>query len=151
LASAAYLFHRAGLGRDGKMLDLGAGRGRALLGARWLGAKARGLELFPHHVELVATALRRAGAELEVGDAQTVDVGDATHVFLNWTGMSDNTQAKVTERLLRARVGTRFMTVSNPVPSKRVMVLARHTILFTWGLARVYVQELRAEPERPSK
>ena len=43
--TALWLFWKAGLGKGGQLVDLGAGRGRTLLAARWLGAGARGVEL----------------------------------------------------------------------------------------------------------
>jgi hypothetical protein len=143
LFSAVQLFRRSGLASGGRLVDAVAGRGRPLLAARWLGAEARGIELFPHHVTPVATSLAQAGARLEVGDAQTARFDDASHVFLNWTGLTAQTRTRVTERLLEARPGTRFIAVSCPVESDRVRPISRHRVLFTWGLARVYVQELQ--------
>ena len=81
--TAVWLFRKAGLGKGGQLVDLGAGRGRTLFAARWLGAGARGVELLPRNVAPAVGPLKHAGAELVVGDATQADLHDATHVFTN--------------------------------------------------------------------
>jgi hypothetical protein len=142
LITALYLFRRAGLGAQSVLVDLGAGRGRPLLAARWLDAHASGVELLAHHVQAVAPALAGVGVQLQVGDAQEVDLHHATHVLLNWMGMSPRTRQRVTQRLLTARPGTRFIAVGVPVESSRARTQSRHRVLFTWGMADVHIQEL---------
>ena len=142
LFTAVWIFRRSGMTDQSSLLDLGAGRGLPLLAARWLGARARGVELLPSHVESTAALLAKAGAVLEAGNAQTVEMGEATHVFLNWVGMSPETRAKVVERVVTARPGARFLAVSIPVEHARVKTIFSTRAFFTWGLARVYVQEL---------
>lgn len=145
LGTAVYLMSRAGVGRSSVVVDVGAGRGRALLAARWLGARARGIELWEPHVKAVGPALRAAGAELEAGDAAQADLSEATHVLLNWCAFSAEMQAKLTERFkATCRPGTRFIAVSRPVEDPAFHPVSRHLTLFSWGFERVVVQELRA-------
>ena len=143
LHSAVWLFHKAGLGKDGYLVDLGAGRGRTLLAARWLGARARGVELLPGHVAVAAGPLKHAGAELVVGDATQADLQDATHVFTNWTALTPETRARLVERFRTCRPGTRILTVTRPVEAEGFTILSRHRLLFTWGLERVWIHEYR--------
>jgi hypothetical protein len=141
--TALWLFRKAGLGKDGHLVDLGAGRGRTLLAARWLGAQARGVELLPGHVALAAGPLQRAGAQLILGDATHADLADATHVFTNWTALTPETRARLVERFRTCRPGTRILTVTRPVESQGFTVLSRHRLLFTWGFEHVWVHEYR--------
>jgi len=141
--SALWLFWRAGLGKGGQLVDLGAGRGRTLLAARWLGAGARGVELLEGHVALALGPLKRAGAELVLGDATQADLQDATHVFTNWTALTPETRARLVERLRTCRPGTRILTVTRPVEAEGFTVLSRHWLLFTWGLEQVWLHEYR--------
>ncbi len=141
--SALWLFWRAGLGKGGQLVDLGAGRGRTLLAARWLGAGARGVELLEGHVALALGPLKRAGAELVLGDATQADLQDATHVFTNWAALTPETRARLVERLRTCRPGTRILTVTRPVEADGFTVLSRHRLLFTWGLEQVWLHEYR--------
>jgi hypothetical protein len=129
------------------VVDVGAGRGRALLAARWLGAEARGVELLADHVASVAGQLRPAGISLTVGDAIREELGDATHVFAAWTALSPETKARLVERFRGCRPGTRFVTVSRPIEGAGFVTLARYRMLFTWGFESVWLQEYR--PENP--
>ncbi|MFP2925803.1 class I SAM-dependent methyltransferase [Pyxidicoccus sp. 3LG] len=143
LFTGVWLFRKAGLGKGAQLVDLGAGRGRTLLAARWLGARARGVELLPGHVLLASGPLTKAGAELVVGDAMQADLQDATHVFTNWTALAPETRARLVERFRTCRPGTRIVTVTRPVEAEGFTVLSRHRMLFTWGLEHVWIHEYR--------
>src|SRR5262249_52646911 len=99
VSTCVYLLKRAGVGRGSLLMDVGAGRGRALLAARYRGAQALGIELWEPHVQAMAPALQRAGATLECGDAVKADYAQATHVLLNWCAFSDETKSRLTARL----------------------------------------------------
>ncbi|WP_395843907.1 class I SAM-dependent methyltransferase [Archangium violaceum] len=143
VATAVWIFHRAGLRRGGRLVDVVAGRGRALLGARWLGAEARGVDLLERHVASVSGAMRKAGISLQVGDATQQDLGDATHVYLAWTCLSPDTKARVIERLRTCAPGTRILTVTRPLEAPGFITVSRHWVLFTWGFERVWIHEYR--------
>jgi SAM-dependent methyltransferase len=143
LCTAVWLLWRAGLGRGGRLLDIGAGRGRALLGARYLGAEAVGVELRSEHVEVVRTALERAGAHLQVGQGASADLCGVTHVLLNWCAFSERSRQEITARLGQAAPGTRLLAVTRPVQPEQWATVARHRGLFTWGTERVWIQERR--------
>lgn len=141
--TGVWLFHKAGLGQGSRLVDLGAGRGRTLLAARWLRADARGIELLERHVLLASGPVKKAGAELVLGDATQADLQDATHVFTNWTALTPETRARFVERFRTCRPGTRVITVTRPVEAPGFTVLSRHRLLFTWGFEHVWVQEYR--------
>jgi len=142
LVSALWIFWRAGVGRRSHLYDLGAGRGRALLAARWLGARATGVELLPEHVALVREPLARVGVELFEGDAASVSLRPATHVYLPWTGLEPATRARWEARLDTLPVGTRIIAIDYPVALARAHTLARLEPWFSWGRAPVWLQEL---------
>jgi SAM-dependent methyltransferase len=143
LMSALWVFKRAGMGPGSRLVDLGAGRGRVLIAARWLGAEALGIELIGEHVALMAKRLQPAGIALVEGDATRADLRDATHVFTNWLALTPETKARVVERFRECRPGTRFITVTHPIESEDFLRLSRHRMLFTWGFETVWLHEYR--------
>jgi SAM-dependent methyltransferase len=151
LMSALYLFKRAGLGRGSRLVDLGAGRGRVLIAASWLGAEARGIELIADHVTRVAKRLQAAGITLTVGDMTREELGDATHLFTNWLALTPETKARLIERFRTCRPGTRILTVTRPIEAEDFVRLSRHWVLFTWGVEVVWIHEYRPKaPPLPS-
>jgi SAM-dependent methyltransferase len=140
--SVAWLLWRAGLRRGGSFLDVGAGRGRPLLGAAMLGARARGLELLEAHVRVAGPVLARAGVELVVADALTAELGTPSHVLLNWCAFTPATRARLTERLALLPPGTLILAVTVPLDEARFPVRSRHRALFTWGTERVFVHQV---------
>ncbi|WP_163868598.1 class I SAM-dependent methyltransferase [Myxococcus eversor] len=143
--TALSLFRKAGVTKGSLLVDLGAGRGRTLLAARWLGAEALGIELLEEHVVLASEALARTGAVLRQGDATREDgaLTDATHVLVNWTALSPETRARLIARLRACRPGTRILTVTRPVEAPGFTVLSRHRALFTWGVESVWIHEVQ--------
>lgn len=142
--SALWLFWRSGVRRGSTLLDLGAGRGRPLLAAAYLGARAAGVELLEAHVRAAGPALEGAGIELRAGDIKVAPLGSPSHVLLNWCGLTDETRDLVEQRLLALAPGTRVIAVVKPPRSKRLVRVRGHLLLFTWGLATVTVHELGA-------
>ncbi len=145
LMSALYVFKRAGVGPGSRLVDLGAGRGRVLLAARWLGAEARGVELLADHVARVAKPLETVGINLIVGDMTRAELGDATHVFTNWLALTPETKARLIERFRTCEPGTRLITVTRPIEAEGFLRLSRHWVLFTWGIEAVWIHEYRSQ------
>jgi hypothetical protein len=143
LVTGLRAMRRAGVGPGSRVVDLLAGRGRALLAARWLGAEAHGVELLERHVVSVAGSMRRAGVSLVVGDALQEELGGFTHVFLNWTALGPETKARLLERLRTCRPGTRILTVTRPLEAEDFPVLGKQWLLFTWGFEWVWRHEYR--------
>jgi SAM-dependent methyltransferase len=140
--TARRLLGAAGVTRDSVVLDLGAGRGRALLGARSLGARARGVDVLDSHVERANAALDGTGARVERADAAHARLDDATHVYLTWTCLSPATRARVVQHLRGCAPGTRVVTLSEPIEDEAFVVERALVGWFTWGLERAYVHVL---------
>lgn len=149
MLSGVWLFKRVGLGRGSRLVDLGAGRGRALLAARWCGAEASGVELLTSHVTYMAKALARVGIQLVEGDATLADVGQATHVFTNWAAMAPETRVRLVERLRTCAPGTLILTVLHPIEAEDFVRRPMRRVLFTWGLERVWIHEYRPRSLSP--
>ena len=143
LMTALSVFKRAGVGPGSRLVDLGAGRGRVLIAARWLGAEARGVELIADHVKRMAPRLQAAGITLTLGDMLREELSDATHLFTNWVALGPETKARLIERLRTCPPGTRIITVTRPIEAKGFVPLSFHWRLFTWGLEKVWIQEYR--------
>jgi hypothetical protein len=143
LMTAISVFKRAGVSRGSRLVDLGAGRGRTLIAARWLGAEAHGVELLTDHVTRVEAPLRAVGIHLTVGDMTQTELGDATHIFTNWVALSPETKARLIERFRTCKPGTRIITVTRAIEAEGFVRLSRSWRLFTWGAEVVWIQEYR--------
>jgi hypothetical protein len=141
LLTAVLAFRRAGVRRGSRLVDLGAGRGRALIAARWLGAEVRGIELLEAHVTPVAPALARAGIALELGNMLEADLSSATHVFSDWVAFSSETKARLVTRLRTCASGTRVIVVRQPLEDPAFAPRSRRWMLFTWGVEPVWIYE----------
>ncbi|MGE6756740.1 class I SAM-dependent methyltransferase [Corallococcus interemptor] len=146
LVTALWFLRKAGVGRGSRVVDLGAGRGRVLLAARWWGAEAHGVELIADHVARVAPWLQPAGITLTVGDMTREPLGDATHIFCNWVAFSPETKARLVAHLRTCAPGTRIITVTRPIQAEGFTGHACHWMLFTWGFEKVWLQEYRPSP-----
>ncbi|WP_235685264.1 class I SAM-dependent methyltransferase [Corallococcus silvisoli] len=145
LVTALRFLKQAGVGPGSRVVDLGAGRGRVLLAARWLGAGAHGVELLADHVARVEPWLRPAGITLTVGDMTREPLTDATHVFCNWVAFSPETKARLVSHLRTCSPGTRIITVTRPILAEGFTRQVHHWMLFTWGFEKVWLQEYRPD------
>ncbi|MBU8898803.1 class I SAM-dependent methyltransferase [Corallococcus sp. H22C18031201] len=143
LVTALSVLKHAGVGPASRLVDLGAGRGRVLIAASWLGARAHGVELLAEHVNRVAPRLQAAGMTLEEGDMMRADLRDATHVFTNWVALGDETKARLVAHLRGCRPGTRIVTVTRAIEAEDFPCRSRRWALFSWGLEAVWVHEYR--------
>lgn len=144
---AASILRAHGAGPGSVVVDLGCGRGAVLVAARSLGAAARGVDVVAAHVAAVGTALRAAGATVDVGDARSTSVEGATHVWLAWATWSAHTRAAVTEHLRALSPGAVVVGVVHSVDDAgedgAFEVVARTRAPFSWGVADVVVQRRR--------
>ncbi|WP_227026730.1 class I SAM-dependent methyltransferase [Corallococcus soli] len=149
LLTALLFLKRAGVGPDSRVVDLGAGRGRVLIAARWLKARSHGVELIADHVARVAPWLKPAGITLTVGDMTREPLTDVTHVFTNWVAFSPETKARLVEHLRTCKPGTRIITVTRPIQAEGFVGQTSRWMLFTWGPEKVWVQEYRPDGKAP--
>lgn len=140
VVTGVVLFRAAGVEARSHVLDLGAGRGRALIAARWLGARATGVELLRDHVAAVEAPLSRVGVTLLENDAASIPLEGATHVFMNWLGFGSAMRERLLPRLRESAPGTRFITTGQPIETPGIEILRSGWLPFTWGFAQYFVQ-----------
>jgi hypothetical protein len=145
LCTAVAFGARAGIGRSSVVVDPLAGRGRFLLAARWLGARARGVELVEENHWYAAPILAHVGVDVAHDDAALADYADATHVFLCWTCCTPETRAAIGRRITDTlRPGARVLTVTWPLDDDAAYTTAwTRRYLFSWGRGDVTLQTRR--------
>jgi SAM-dependent methyltransferase len=116
-----------------RVVDVGAGRGRLLLAARRLDAEATGYELVQEHVLVAARPLAQAGAKLEAQDALQADYADVDCAFVNWTGFSRSTIARLVERFESLAPNARVVAVSHAIDHAAFDLERTLYAPFTWG------------------
>jgi SAM-dependent methyltransferase len=141
--TAVRVLRRAGVRQGSTLLDLGCGRGRVLLAARYLGADAVGVELLEAHVDAVGEILARVGAEVRLGDAEQTSLAGITHVFLAWTCFSAETRRRIEARLEGLEAGARVVTLNLAMSSPSFAPVLQTKALCSWGRVPVFVCERR--------
>jgi SAM-dependent methyltransferase len=147
IVTAMYLLWRAGCNRKSSVLDLGAGRGRVLLAARYLRASCRGVELLASHVAQVQSILASIGGVLEHGDAANADMREATHIFLAWTCFSERTRQELSQRLLLLPDGARVIALNWGVEHPGFRAVTRGQVLCSWGVTPYFILERARKSE----
>ncbi|MBI2376846.1 MAG: class I SAM-dependent methyltransferase [Deltaproteobacteria bacterium] len=137
LVTALWVLRKLGVGRGRAFVDLGAGRGRVVLAARWLGADAAGVELAEEHVRAVKPSLERAGARLSVGDATKVGWTQPTDVYVNWTAFAPATRARVLDRLVELPLGSMVACPTFPIERAELALVFTVRAPLTWGFERI--------------
>lgn len=141
IVTAIYLLWRAGCRRDSSVVDLGAGRGRVLLAARFLRASCMGIELLASHISEVQATLASIGAPLVQGDAANAVMSDATHIFLAWTCFSERTREQLSTNLLALPEGTRVIALNWNITQPGFRIVAQGNVLCSWGITPYYILE----------
>jgi SAM-dependent methyltransferase len=149
VVTARRLLKRAGVQPGEAVLDLGAGRGRVLLAALSLGARARGVELLEGNVAAVRDALGGVGADVVQGDAKATALEEADLVFITWSCFSPKSREAVGRNLQALRAGARLITVTWPHPDPAFELVHSQLAFFSWGLAPVYLYRRRPNPLPP--
>jgi hypothetical protein len=110
-----------------------------------LGARARGVDLLPAHVDAIAATASRADIVVDVGDARAVDdvLADADVVWLSWVTWSDATRAAVTARLRTLKPGAVVVGIAHGVEDDAFTEVARPRLWCTWGRADVVLSRRR--------
>lgn len=141
VVSAVRALKAAGVTKGSRVLDLGCGRGRVLLGARYLGAEAVGVELLEAHVDVTRALLAEVGAEVVLGDAEDPPLDGVTHVYLAWTCFSLETRARVERRLRQAPSGLRVVALNHRFSDDGFRQVTSLSMMCSWGRVPVFVHE----------
>jgi SAM-dependent methyltransferase len=144
VVGAVRLLKAAGARPGQKLVDLGCGRGRLLIAARYLKMEARGVELVQSHVDETAPLLEKVGASVEYGDAESADFADADWVYLAWTCFSAGTRERVGARLGQLKAGARVITLDLPLDAAGFEPVLERRLFCSWGRVPVYVYERAA-------
>ena len=143
VVTARALLRAVGVTRESAFLDLGMGRGRVLIAALTLGARARGVDLVRSHVETTRAALESVGAQVAQQDAAKTSLEGASHIFLAWTCFSERSRKEVTQHLESAAPGTVVVCLDYPIESQAFEPLKKRTVFCSWGRANAFVSRRR--------
>lgn len=141
VVTAVRALRAAGVDASSRVLDLGCGRGRVLLAARLLGARAEGLDMLESHVDAAREPLAAIGADVRVGLAEESRLEGVTHVYVAWTCFSTETRARVVAHLRTAPPGLRVVVLNHRVDDDAFALVASLTLLCSWGRVPAYVYE----------
>lgn len=141
LVTALVILSKTKLGRASRLCDLGSGRGRVLLAARFLGAEATGVELDRRHCELAIRALVGTQAIIRNEDAKEVPLESFTHVYLAWTTWSWFTRREIKEQLAKLPLGAFVISVTWPLEMEEFAERYQNTLLFSWGFSPIWIYE----------
>jgi hypothetical protein len=137
------IWRRLGVGPQSVVVDLGAGRGRVLIAARTLGAKATGYDLLEAHVDMTRAPLEKVGIEVVCEDAAKVELGDVTHVFLAWTCFTERSRRQVTEHLATLPSGASVVTLDYAIDSDAFETTDERKVWCSWGRATAFTHTRR--------
>lgn len=108
----ARILELAGLPPGSSLLDLGAGRGSAVLTAACLGYQARGIEIVGEYVERAQRVAARLATEVELrqGDMLEIDWPRADLYLLNSTAFPEGFRGELLEKLVGLEKGALVAT-----------------------------------------
>eukprot|EP00929_Paragymnodinium_shiwhaense_P109881 TRINITY_DN7645_c0_g1_i1.p1 TRINITY_DN7645_c0_g1~~TRINITY_DN7645_c0_g1_i1.p1 ORF type:complete len:323 (+),score=53.14 TRINITY_DN7645_c0_g1_i1:103-1071(+) len=159
-ASFAALLQDAGVASSGgqRFLDLGSGTGRAVVAFALLlpSCTGAGIEIRPSLHDTATDVLKRLDKEVQqrvtllCGDMFDCSWDEANVLLINSTGFDDTLMARVLEKLHRVHVGTKIITLSQPLPGPigqdggiappfGFKLLHHAKYRMTWGNATAYV------------
>ena len=134
--------------------DLGSGVGKAVIACAMVYAvkRARGIELFAplHHAALAQQqqlaqhpdyGQRAARIEFIQQDFLTVDLHDATLIFINSTGFMGTLWQEISDKLAATIKHATIITISKPLAHNAFMITKSTPVMMSWGVAMAYIQQ----------
>ncbi|MEM6732557.1 MAG: class I SAM-dependent methyltransferase [Myxococcota bacterium] len=144
--TAWWILRRAKLGSDDAMVDLSAGRGRPLFGARLRTPHVKGYELIEERVAPVRRSLTSAGITLLVADGTEADLSHTDVALITWTGFSDELVRRFERAARTLPDGARFVAIDRPMSdSNGFEELGQFSVLCTWGIVPVWIYVRRLD------
>lgn len=144
--SVLRLLEQSGLGKGGRFVDLGSGRGLAVLTAALAGYRAAGLEYFPEYVEGAREVAAELGLEvdLRVGDLLTAPWPEGDLYYVVSTAFGEDTRRRLGQRLARELpAGTLVVTLDWVLDEEGFEGLRSFPLPVTWGVAQALVWSTR--------
>ena len=127
--------------------EFGCGRGRSCF---WLnqqiGCRVVGIEqlpLFIKRAERVRRLLDFKGIKFILGDYRSVDLSEASVVYLYGSDLSNEEVEEVSRALQALKPGSKAITVSYPLSSESFELVSSLSAPFGWGEAEVFLQVKR--------
>ncbi len=136
-----------------RFYDLGSGTGKAVLAAAMVYKMASycGVELFKDLYDISVKLQKHLNRlpEYEAtaekitfihADFLTIDLSNATLIFINSTAFIGETWQSLNERLVETAIGATIITVSKTLTSSVFEIIKTTEINMSWGPATVYIQ-----------
>lgn len=141
------MFKRVNLKPEETLLDIGCGRGLGIFtAALFFQAQALGIEIIPDMVRRARIISRLMKIEDRAafwpGDFLAGELPQADVIYLCGTTFSPETRKLLTEKLEILKPGTRLISLSYPLLSKKIKLKFSEKLFFSWGKATVYYQEI---------
>ncbi|MEO1173503.1 MAG: class I SAM-dependent methyltransferase [Myxococcota bacterium] len=141
--TAWWIARAAGLRRGQRFVDLTAGRGRPLFGARIRTASVYGYEITSERGAPVQSLLAGVGIEMRIGDGAAADLSDVDLAMVTWTGFTDELRARFRAVALSLDDGAHFVAVDAPLEGNGFALRRQLSVLCTWGIVPVWIYERR--------
>lgn len=142
-----------GLGPDDTLFDLGCGRGKMVFASHLgCGCRAVGVDLLPTYIDnaqSIARALGLSAIRFEREDVLTIDLADATAIFINGFTFSENVAGGLRARISVLDDGVWWISVGRPWDHPRLHLHDTRLYAFSWGRAEVWFY--RVGPARAGK
>lgn len=138
LSTMAQIAHYFGIGPEDRVIEMGAGRGRAALFlAEYIGCQVRGYELIPTFVEKFPPSPR---IEMLAEDMFQAEFSWATVIFLYGTMLETAEIEALVEKFPK---GAKILTVSYSLSEYSPKYQTKKTFLglFPWGETEIYWNE----------
>lgn len=136
---ALYLFFLSGVGPKTRFIDVGSGRGSALVSAVFLGSAVVGVEIVPSHAASSRKRLSCLGVNTVVFDAALFDYSSYDVVYLPWVCFSQKTREDIVCRLAFLRSGARVICLHWAIDDDRFVDLRHGVVPCSWGVSRYYL------------
>ncbi|MEM6532240.1 MAG: class I SAM-dependent methyltransferase [Myxococcota bacterium] len=139
--TAWWIARAAGLRRGQSFVDLTAGRGRPLIGARIWTPNVTGYELTSERALPVQPLLAGVGIELKIADGTGADLSGVDVAMVTWTGFTPELRSRFERTALGLDDGSRFATIDAPVRCPGFVEIRTLEVLCTWGIVPVWIYE----------
>lgn len=130
------LLRRWGATRQDVFYDLGCGCGLPVFAASLLCGRAVGVDVVEPVVNFckrAASFLSSQNTEFHCQDLFATDVRSATFVYLACTTFPPSVRARLAEKMLETRPGTKILTVTHPLEGKGLRRVVKTPQVFSWS------------------
>ena len=130
------LLRRWGLNSGDTFYDLGCGCGMPVFTASLLAGTAIGVDLVAPVVDFclrAARALDRSNTSFFHQDIFATDISQATFIYLACTTFPPEVRARLGDKMLEAKPGTKIVTVTHPLQGRGIRQVKKLPQIFSWS------------------